>query len=495
MTAAASTVAPPERRSCRHGLHVPRGLSPRGIASSGGRFGRLFPCREAHQLREPEIEEILWITNHANFNLNRFIPAGYTYLGQFIDHDITFDATSKLDQDNDPDALSNFRTPRLDLDSLYGSGPAVQPYLYDWDPQAANPGVKLLVERSSDPRFMEVDLPRNCQGRALIGDARNDENAITAQLHLMFIHFHNRVVDWLADPPTCLRGDELFDRARELVCWHYQWVVARDFLLRVVGESLAASVLNLPGAAPPKGRKFYKPEGTPYIPVEFSAAAFRFGHSMVRDTYTVNDSSVEQPLPVFENTAIAPEHLGGFRQLPCEVTIDWAFFFKLRDDTTFQQSRSIDLNISGPLFGLPPAVDEIHELVRLNLKRGAALGLPSGQEVADAMGANVVGGTDLTLGLVHSAMANEAVQVSTPLWYYILAEAANVSRFVDPGRHLGEVGGRIVAEVLVGLLEADERSYLHQPGWEPCLPKAGDIFRMADIVRFAYPDGRYGTPG
>ena len=121
------------------------------------------------------------------------ILSGYTYLGQFIDHDITFDPTSNIQRRNDPLALLNFRTPRFDLDSVYGGGRADQPFLYDWS-GGKDAGVRLLLDRDGDGTFATEDLPRNRQGRALIGDARNDENAIVAQLHLLFIRFHNKIV-------------------------------------------------------------------------------------------------------------------------------------------------------------------------------------------------------------------------------------------------------------------------------------------------------------
>jgi hypothetical protein len=162
---------------------------------------------------------------------NPAIPAGYTYLGQFVDHDITFDPTSKLQRLNDPNALRNFRTPRFDLDSLYGAGPSDNPFLYEDEGEFA--GVKLLVGRRLDqPAFRGAearDLPRNWQGRALIGDPRNDENNIVPQLQLAFIDFHNAVVDRVKAEEG-LSGQPLFEEAQRQVRWHYQWVVVHDFL-------------------------------------------------------------------------------------------------------------------------------------------------------------------------------------------------------------------------------------------------------------------------
>src|SRR5262249_4606722 len=149
--------------------------------------------------------------------------AGFTYLGQFIDHDLTFDPNSKLERENDPDALVDFRTPRLDLDSLYGDGPADNPFLYQDD------GVHFLLGLN---QAFEEDLPRNSAEarRALIGDPRNDENLIVSQLHLAFLKYHNRVVDALRAIRPELSGEKLFGEARRIVRWHYQWIVIHEFL-------------------------------------------------------------------------------------------------------------------------------------------------------------------------------------------------------------------------------------------------------------------------
>jgi len=264
---------------------------------------------------------------------NSRIPAGFTYLGQFVDHDLTFDPTSKLDRRHDPRALVNFRTPRLDLDSLYGSGPTAQPFLYDWK-DSAPAGARLLVGRNpahhpDDPAVALAadDLPRNRQGRALIGDARNDENLIVAQLHLLFMRFHNAVVDAL-----CARGDvqscDLFDEAQRTVRWHYQWIVVHEFLRLVVGEATADAVLPPApvGAAAEAHLKHFRCEPDPFIPVEFSGAAYRFGHSMVRGSYGIKRAPSSGPPP--HAVTLFPG-LEGLTWLPQSVVIDWERFFDL----------------------------------------------------------------------------------------------------------------------------------------------------------------------
>lgn len=397
---------------------------------------------------------------------NPDLPAGYTYLGQFVDHDITFDPVSSLDRVNDPDALNTFRTPRFDLDSLYGRGQADSPYLYDQDDPAS-----LLVGRNTNTAEHEpVDLPRNQQGRALIGDPRNDVHVIVSQLHLAFIRFHNAVVDQLrfrVDPPA------LFEEARRMVTWHYQWVVIHDFLMRLVGPDLLGEVL-VTSKRTGKARadlSFFTWRSMPFLPVEFSAAAYRFGHSMVRGQYRINDTLDVLPILTDIRVANSLQHLGGFRPLPKGWTVQWKHLFDIDGATTSQHARRIDTKLAEPMRKLPPEIDVARRsLGLLNMLRGRSLQLPSGQAVAAAMDTNVPDGE---LGLTGE----------TPLWFYLLRE----SEVLREGRRLGPTGGRIVAEVLVGLLKGDPSSFLRQaPAWKPDLPAAeAGTFAMTDLLRFA----------
>jgi hypothetical protein len=395
---------------------------------------------------------------------NADIPSGYTYLGQFVDHDITFDPVSSLDRVNDPDALTTFRTPRFDLDCIYGRGQADSPYLYDQEDPAS-----LLIGRNTGVEDEPVDLPRNQQGRALIGDPRNDVHFVVSQLHLAFLRFHNAVVDHLrfeAEP------GELFADARRLVTWHYQWVVVHDFLARLVGPELLGEVLvtNKRTGKARADLSFFTWRSQPFMPVEFSAAAYRFGHSMVRDQYRLNDTL--DPLPILTDIRVANrlQHLGGFRRLPKNWTVQWKHFFSLGEGTP-QLTRRIDTKLAEPMRKLPPAIDDARRsLGLLNMLRGRSLQLPSGQAVAAAMDTAV---PDAKLGLTGE----------TPLWFYLLKE----SEVLAEGRRLGPTGGRIVAEVLVGLLKGDPSSFLRQqPAWRPELPSAAKgTFTMVDLLRFA----------
>jgi hypothetical protein len=416
---------------------------------------------------------------------NTSIPAGFTYLGQFVDHDITFDPTSLHDRLTDPLALENFRTPRLDLDSLYGSGPVVHPFLYDW---CSTPGgVKLLV--GHNPCDGTTDLPRNQQGRALIGDPRNDEHVIISQLHLLFIRFHNAVVDHLS--AEGVKADALLARAQELVRWHYQWIVVNEFLRKIVGKTMALEVFtpgkgeNAPAAV---HLELFSSRGRPFIPFEFSGAAYRFGHSMVRDRYGIRRGHRARPaVPLFAEAGddgVPQQNLAGLTWLTQDLVIHWPRFFKVASSESPQPSFTINTSVSTPLFALPDD-PSLPSLPLRNLLRGHKLDLPSGQEVAGAMPAKELTVEQLRLNGIKDKGLRGELERSTPLWYYILCEAE--SELGSKGRRLGPVGGRIVAEVLVGLVEGDPSSFLgREPSWKPTLGTSDD-FTMADLVRFAEP--------
>lgn len=434
-----------------------------------GRFGRMFrlPPYVPGDARIAEIAGLM--TEDGTGADNPDIPAGYTYLGQFIDHDLTLDTASSLDRANDPDALTNFRSPRFDLDCVYGRGPVDDPFLYD----RATGNEKLLIGRHDD----EDDLPRNAQEVALLGDPRNDENTFVGQLQLTMLKFHNAVVDLVEADPALRRGSEnRFEAAQRIVRWHYQWLVVHDHLRRTVGPAMFAAVLDETGHRPRIRREFFLWKNEPYMPVEFSVAAYRFGHSQVRGGYKLN--TLVGPLPTFLSTSVLDEgtrlkHYGGFRRLPPFWTIEWARFFEVEGagSQARQQTRLIDTKLADPLAALPPEIaGDRPSLIERNLTRGARLLLPSGQDVAQHLGADVLGDADLELG-----------GGPAPLWFYVLREAAVQAG----GRHLGQVGGRIVAEVFLGLLERDPSSYLrNEPGWRPFLGTGGD-FAMPDLLRFA----------
>jgi hypothetical protein len=492
----------PEATSRTHATE-PRGLTilPESQFYEG-RFGRLFrnlprflPTPDAitalaQQMVGPVEEPVGGSGGGANPELdNPTIPAGYTYVGQFIDHDITFDPVSTLDRTNDPDGLHNFRTPRLDLDSIYGTGPDDQPFLYDGNG-------RFVVDRSREHRGQLIDLQRALRPDgdgnlvptvALIGDPRNDENVLIAHLHLTFLLFHNAVMDALEDGQFSehlfsTRPEDRFREAQRIVRWHYQRAVVDDFLRRVCGD-VVDDVLPLEplvgdgDPVPHYTPKFYQPKKQAYMPVEFSVAAYRFGHSMIRARYQLNTSPVRNvEIFVADPASSNPlGHLGGHRALPDFWRIEWKRFFQFQgeDASIVQFSRKLDTHLAPPLDTLPPDVATgIISLAARNLTRGATLGLPSGEAVAARMGAAALSADDL------------GQPGPTPLWFYLLREAHVRG---DGGRHLGPVGGRIVAEVLLGLLAHDRLSYLStDPGWRPFLPREqDDRFTFPDLISFS----------
>jgi Animal haem peroxidase len=480
---------------------------------------------------------------------NSGIDAGYTYLGQFIDHDITFDPASSLQKRNDVDALVDFRTPALDLDSLYGSGPDDQPYLYTGNGRKFQLGRDLLEGINGKP--IGKDLPRHrwddedgtTYNRALIGDKRNDENVIVSQLHSIFLQFHNRLAD---DNPS---WD--FATIQRQVRWHYQYVVLHDFLLQITNSEVYRSVLPhiATGSSihehPPR-LLFYKAKNEAFMPIEFAAAAYRFGHSMVRPIYRLNQRLTGGNNPPSDPTTpneqqrgidgrqfifagIPARGLNGFDAFPQEWGIDWNLFFDLTGDKDrrvtkdrTQPSYKIDTSLVNPLAFLPefsaidkrPPLDNIsklqpdplpplpkqfNNLAFRNLLRGMAMSLPSGQDVARAMGYTPLKDEELKVGKATTADEFKALQsIATispdfigkaPLWYYVLAEAAHdwLQAGGQPGTpvRMGKVGSRIVLETFVGLLMSDGHSLLRQaPAWTPEIGKKSG-FDMPDLIKYA----------
>jgi hypothetical protein len=433
---------------------------------------------------------------------NEDIAAGQTYVGQLVDHDLDLDdRPNDLITPVDPTTLRNFRTPRFDLDNVYGSGPAGSPQLYEAD------GVHLLrgSPLSGAPDTEASDHPRDASGRALIGDPRDDENRIVAQLHTILVRFHNKVVDRLAERHPRLRGQALFDAARTKVLRHYQWAVLTDFLPTIVGQDMVRSVL--PTLGNPKLRFFDPCRG---VPVEFSVAAYRFGHSLVRPIYRINETVAER-LPVFSVTPDdTTSHLGGFSPSPANFAIDWKFFFVTdgvpRKVGQPQASYRPDNSLVFPLSLLPlgDAGSGPTFLAERNLLRSIQLGLPSGESVARAMGVRPLQSDRILIGKAadedgESEVITDVVPTlagKTPLWTYVLAEAIASAFDIQDGRivgrqkrpfRLGPVGGRIVTETFVGLLAADASSIVRNPAFrpDPGLTGPGGRFNFRDLIKAA----------
>jgi Animal haem peroxidase len=378
--------------------------------------------------------------------------AGWPLFGQFIAHDITADRSPLTGSMNLSDAV-NFRSPRADLECLYGAGQIGTPFLYRRDDPAL-----LLLGRND--RGEEADVPRNAEGIALIGDPRNDVHIIVSQMHVAMIRVHNRLVELARE--RGVPSADVFETARRETVWHYQWVIVNDYLPRLVGADLVRSVLE-------HGPRFYRPDGMPRIPFEFADAAFRYGHSQVRDSFELNSRS--GALRLFPD-------LIGFRPVPAELVIDWSRLFDIEGQPRAQRAKLIDGRLARSLIELPAAitgdveVDAYRSLAGRDLERGRAYGLPSGEAVARAIGEAPVDGDPL--GLRAAGWEGE-----TPLWLYFLAESARRGQ----GEQLGPSGGRIVAEVLIGILDADPGSYrANDPGWTPILPARNGRFGLTDLL-------------
>lgn len=386
------------------------------------------------------------------------LPAGYTYFGQFVDHDITFDPTSSLMRRNDPDKLQNFRTPRLDLDNIYGRGPSDSPYLYDQTDTHQGRVDKLLIGTVAGTNLR--DLPRNSQGRALIGDMRNDENSIVAQLQLAFLLAHNE----LADRARAAGVEDTFGAARTTLRWLYQRIVWHDFLSRVTSPAVHSCALKVEPTCDDRSKchlglaDIYRWKHQPFMPVEFSVAAYRFGHSLVRNSYQTNlpHRGFQQFAPIFDNTSAGdPDDLRGFRPLKQENYVQWDWFLHMVSSAgPFpQRARKIDTKLSNALAALhedtPGSI--LNVLAARNLIRGHRFALPSGTSVAKK----------LCVEPINIAPDRDA------LWFYILKEAETL-RGVDAGQRLGTVGSLIVCATFAGLLKGDPCSYLNvDPNWCP----------------------------
>lgn len=406
-------------------------------------------------------------SSHSESSLVSNVPAVHTYFGQFIDHDITFQQ-SDIDGENLPleivpladptESLRNDRSPNLNLDSVYAF-PAPR------DPRNKS---KMQLGRVSTapPRPPQKDiwndLPRRGRSRdisldraAIIGDPRNDENLIIAQLHVAFLRAHNALVD----------QGKSFDEARKVLQKMYLSAIFGDFLPLLVDEVVLDNVIK-------EGPQFWRcPTGAQFVPLEFSVAGFRFGHSMVRSEYDINQSFGftgrigTAPLSsMFTFTAMSGNMSLGvhrdFDTLPENWIIEWHRLVSVPDSQPPLVARPIGTTLS-------PGLDDLRDfdgtrlpqpvalrLAARNLLRGYRVGLPTGQAIAQLIGEKPLSGSDLLEALPvsqRSIVSNLGFAEHTPLWFYVLAEANNhLSR--QKGRpRLGVVGSTIVVETLYNL--------------------------------------------
>jgi hypothetical protein len=373
------------------------------------------------------------------------IEAGWPLFGQYVAHDLTADR-SPLTMHAQMEFLANLRSARANLEPLYGPGPVGEPYLY---------------QRSDPAKLLESDgdVPRNQEGTALIADPRNDSHVFMSQMQVAFIRAHNRLVDRLR--AEGIDDHSLFETARRALTWHYQWVIVNEFLPLVAGPDLVTAILT-------HGCRFYRSDSAPFIPVEFADGAYRYGHSQIRETYVLRPG--REPVRFFPD-------LMGFGPIG-DRTVDWSMLFDVPGHPPAQRAKRIDGRLVPSLIYLPEAISgEVSDgayasLAARDLQRGHGLGLPSGESVARLIGAEVLSEDEL-------GFSRDDWTWQTPLWIYIQREAA--ARHA--GNRLGEVGGTIIAEVLIGVISSDPESYLAlAPDWRPTLPAHEGSFKLRDLL-------------
>ncbi|WP_306113424.1 MULTISPECIES: heme peroxidase family protein [unclassified Roseovarius] len=424
--------------------------------NDGDRFGRMFP-QLAPLFTDPRVLERLGrpggpMDAGSPDVTAQTVPVGFVFFGQFVDHDITLDVTTSLDTVNSAHETRNARTPTLDLDCIYGMGPEAQPYLYHASGDFK--GVKLITGADVNTGPHAADDLARVGDVALIGDFRNDENRIVSQIQLAMIRFHNRLCDDLSSDHS---GKDLYEEARRLTMWHYQWCVVHDFLNHICGEGVVSRILS-------EGRRHYMTD-TPFIPVEFSVAAYRFGHAMV--PMKVQTQQGGSSFELF-GTVLGK----GFSPVTdARAVADMHELFETFEGRTVQRAGRMDAKMASDLLSLPARIDPAGQsLATRNMIRGQSFLLPSGEAVAREMGR-----PDAEIEQVSDAARAEEADLNggTPLWYYILKEAELIGREnLDgtrlPGEGLGPVGATMVAETIIGLIESDGRSWLgSNRNWRP----------------------------
>jgi hypothetical protein len=459
------------------------------------RFSRMLPAQDGHQLDPATLERLaVRMTRPSDDAGDSKVPAGYTYFGQFVAHDLSFDAShAGLGMGLSIAGMKQARSPALDLDSLYGGGPG--------DPRSrkfyVGRGPKLRIGTTTEvayvPPLPGYDLPRGTRGAdterrvAVIPDLRNDDNLAVAQIHAAFIRVHNRVV---ATQTGGADATERFRRARRIVTRHFQWLVWNDFLPRVCDRAVLHDVWA-------HGRKVLEPgagrDEPPTMPVEFSVAAFRLGHSMVRSAYAWNVHADLGLADLFAHSARGGDLGGGTRLRSTRVAdLRRLFRFAAAGDrlppVEPNLARRVDTRLSGELRMLPGATfdggadpsPQERNLAFRNLMRARDIGLATGQDMAElfelpALGERRLGSAGADLG----ALTTRGMR-HTPLWLYVLREAE-----LHDGRLHG-VGARIVAETFHRAIQGSRTSILDDPAWTPTLGRGPHEYTFADLLFWAF---------
>lgn len=443
-------------------------------------FGRLLPANPVN-LQNLSHADLIAVYDdlvedmRATANEDGTADAGLTFFGQLVDHDITLDATSALGKQIDPATIPNARTPALDLDCVYGAGPEASPHLYG----KGETGEYLLFGRKDNP----IDLARTCVGTALIGDPRNDENVIVSQIQGALICLHNILMDkvehgdlsstvqdcaqmgvdpkaWARYVPEKLRS---FEEVRRFIRLHYQWIIWNELLPAFCDQAC----LDVAMGTDPFGHD------APVMPVEFSGAAYRFGHATTQAKYRLRKG--EPQLGLFATTGFGPRETDG--------NLEFDQFFEIHGSAP-QKARAVGTSLGGPLFELPFVQDGMHlEDINHDLTLAQSKKLALRNIIRDRYTYQLASGQSVArhLGLQprhpHPSLKAKGI-TKTPLWFYCLEEAD------DAHGKLAGVGGTIVASVFARLLRLDHNSFVHAHGFQPWDGFAGEASVLGGLLKF-----------
>ena len=406
-------------------------------------YGKLFPELKPLIVSDSHLKDLteLMIDYQWQCKDSKVVSIGLPMFGQFIAHDMTFEVTSKFRGYNQVETFVNDRTIRLDIDSMYGQWN--QDFLYD-----ANARDKLLLGKKYEKNgAVWYDLQRNLQDKALIPDARNDENILVSQIHMLFQRFHNRMVDYVS---RYCPYNEIFQEARRLTVWYYQWLILHEYLYKITDWTVFEDILL-------QGPKYF--DCPDFFPLEFTGAVFRVGHSQVREKIRLNRETEKDLFT-----------LGSFRKM--EDYVDWHYIFDFEDGLV-QYARLLDTKIS-KIFHDIPFIKSGNKYERSlpfrNMKRGVVYGLASGEDIARRI-------------CVEPLDIDETRHIGgTPLWYYVLREAETLGH---GGEHLGPVGSRIMLECILAILNHDKHSFqvLH-PKWRPEIGRHEGKFDFVDLINY-----------
>ena len=404
-------------------------------------FARLFPELEPLTLTELQVKQLALSMQGWDPKTSHCITNGLAIFSQFLAHDVTFEVTSKFKNGQPSGQLLNERTINFDLDCVYGQ--RNQTFYYDETDKD-----KLLLGKHYREHGQEwYDLQRNAQQIAIIPDGRNDENIIVSRFQVLMIQFHNRMVDYVREKGET---EQVFEKARKLVLWHYHWLIVHEYLKKMLDPAIFQSITE-------EGCLFYTEPHA--LPLEFSGAAFRVGHSQSLDKLRINDYTEKG---LFE--------LGAFTEM--DEYIDWRYLFDFGDGKV-QFAKSLDIRIAEAFHDIPFINEQdsfLRSLPFRNMMRSLTYGLASGEDIACRLGFEPI-------------EVDESQQLGlpgTPLWYYILKEA----ELLTGGEHLGPVGSTILGECFFTILLHDDWSYLKvYPKWKPSIGQHGQ-FNFVDLVAF-----------